>query len=477
MNTFIFAAVLTLLFGGLLIPVIANLFRLKRDWLLNLYLIDFLLAGLLIVYGLGHGGVLYPNLFTTDLVSVLIALFVWFTGGVVLITIHNTLKDVDNLPEILGVFSISLAGALLTIFANNFLSLMVAMELMTIPSYYLIMARLNSITAEAATKYFFNGALATGFFLLGILVIYGITGDLSFAAINKAFHNPETTFEMLFFAFGLVAILSAVGFKMSFAPYHFYAPDVYTGAPASVAAYLAGITKSAVAIPIIRLFFDALSFQKEDWAIVFAILAVITMTYGNLLALAQKSVARILAYSSIAHAGYILVGFAAAASGLAVTGIVYQAAAYVLMKAGAFLIVTLLIFYYKIYTREELRGFAKVNPFMAFVFTVLLLSLAGIPPTAGFIAKVYLFQAAVDAGMAWLAFIGLLNSAFAVAYYLWIIKEMYLEEPQGVKKAKDSSFLVPTVAIAILAALSVLFGIWVTPIVKASALFAASLPF
>jgi NADH-quinone oxidoreductase subunit N len=156
---------------------------------------------------------------------------------------------------------------------------------------------------------------------------------------------------------------------------------------------------------------------------------------------------------------------------LAVTGIVYQAAAYVLMKAGAFLIITLLIYYYGIYTREDIRGFGKVNPFMAFVFTVLLLSLAGIPPTAGFIAKVYLFQAAVDAGMAWLAFVGLLNSAFAVAYYLWIIKEMYLEEPKGNVKPKDTGYLVPTFAVGLLALLTVVFGIWVTPIATASISF------
>ena len=467
MNCVILTGILTLAFGGLLVPIISNLFKLKRDWLLNLYMLVFLLAGLFFLFGFSKGHILYPNLFSTDSVSLLLTIFAWFTGGVVLITIYHTLKDVENLPEILGVYAISLAGAITTLYANNFLSLLVAMELMTIPSYYLIMARLNIITAEAATKYFFNGALSTGFFLIGILVIYAITGDLQFASINKIFHSSDT-FGILFFALGFIAILSAIGFKMSFAPYHFYAPDVYTGAPASVAAYLAGITKSVIAVPVIRIFFEALSFQKEDWVILLAILAVLTMTIGNLLALAQQSVARILAYSSIAHAGYILVGFAAATSGLAITGIVYQAVAYILMKAGAFLIVTLLIYYYGIKTREELRGFGKVNPFMAFIFSILLLSLAGVPPTAGFIAKVYLFQAAVDAGMTWLAFIGLLNSAFAVAYYLWIIKEMYLEEPKGIEKPKDVSFIIPNTAIATLALLTIIFGIWVTPIVKAS---------
>ena len=461
--------------GGLLVPIIQNLFRLSKEWLLNFFMLDFLLAGFFFLYGINHGHPLYPNLFTTDPVSILLTLFVWFTGAVVLITIYHTLKEVDNLAEILGVFAISLSGAVLTLYANNFVSLLVAMELMTIPSYYLIMARLNIITAEAATKYFFNGALSTGFFLLGILVIYAITGTFTFSGVNKflSSHGLET----LFFALGFIAILSAIGFKMSFAPYHFYAPDVYTGAPASVAAYLAGITKSAVAIPVIRIFFEAFQFQKEDWTILLAILAVITMTVGNLLALAQQSVARILAYSSIAHAGYILVGFAAAASSLAITGIVYQAVAYILMKAGAFLIVTLLIYYYGIQTREQLRGFGKVNPFMAFVFTILLLSLAGVPPTAGFIAKVYLFQAAVDAHMAWLAFIGLLNSAFAVAYYLWIIKEMYLEEPQNVAKPSDKSFIVPTAAIGLLAVLTIIFGIWVSPIVQTTQTFTSLFSF
>jgi len=476
MNCVIFGGILTLAFGGLLVPVIGNLFKLSRSWLLNLYMVVFLIAGLLFLYGFNHGSLLYPNLFTSDTVAYLLTLFVWFTGSVVLITIFNTLKEIENLAEILGVYTISLAGAILTLYASNFVSFLVAMELMTIPSYYLIMARLNAITAEAATKYFFNGALSTGFFLFGMLVIYALTGSLEFSKINEFFTQADTL-SLLFFAFGFIGILSAIGFKMSFAPYHFYAPDVYTGAPASVAAYLAGITKSAVAVPVIRIFFEALQFQKADWAILLAILAVITMTVGNLLALAQQNVARILAYSSIAHAGYILVGFAAAASSLAITGIVYQAVAYILMKAGAFLIVTLLIYYYGIKTRQELRGFGKVNPFMALVFTILLLSLAGVPPTAGFIAKVYLFQAAVDAGMAWLAFVGLLNSAFAVAYYLWIIKEMYLEEPQTVKKPSDTSFITPTLAIGLLAALSVIFGIWVTPVVNASIAFTNLFPF
>jgi len=476
MNCIILSGIITLALGGLLVPIIQNLFRLSKEWLLNLFMLDFLLAGFFFLYGINHGHPLYPNLFTTDPVSILLTLFVWFTGAVVLITIYHTLKEVENLPEILGVFAISLSGAIATLYASNFLSLLVVMELMTIPSYYLIMARLNVITVEAATKYFFNGALSTGFFLIGILVIYAITGSLTFEGINKIF-STSNGLEIAFFALGFIAILSAIGFKMSFAPYHFYAPDVYTGAPASVAAYLAGITKSAVAIPIIRVFFEAFQFQKEDWTILLAILAVITMTIGNLLALAQQSIARILAYSSVAHAGYMLVGFAAAVSSLAVTGIVYQAVAYILMKAGAFLIVTLLIYYYGIQTREQLRGFGKVNPFMAFVFTILLLSLAGVPPTAGFIAKVYLFQAAVDANMAWLAFIGLLNSAFAVAYYLWIIKEMYLEEPQNVAKPSDKSFVVPTAAIGLLAILTIIFGIWVTPIVQTSQAFTSLFPF
>ena len=159
MNSLIFSGIVTLALGGLLVPVIGYLFRLSREWILNLFLIVFLLAGALFVYGFNHGTVLYPNLFTTDAVSLLLTFFVWFTGAVVLITIYSTLKDVENLPEILGVYAISLAGAILTLYASNFLSLLVAMELMTIPSYYLIMARLNIITVEAATKYFFNGPL------------------------------------------------------------------------------------------------------------------------------------------------------------------------------------------------------------------------------------------------------------------------------------------------------------------------------
>ena len=470
MNCVIFTGILTLAFGGLLVPVIGNLFKLSKNWILNIYLLVFLLAGILFAYGTTAGHPLFPNLFSTDPVSLIMTFFLWFTGAVVLTTLFYTLKEIENLSEILGVFAISLSGAILTLYANNFLSLLIALELMAIPSYYLILARLNSITIESATKYFFNGALSTGFFLMGLIAIYGIVVDFNFSAVNNALHKTDS-YGLLFFAFGFIAILSSIGFKLSFAPYHFYAPDVYTGAPASVAAYLAGIAKSAAAIPVIRLFFEAFQFQKEDWAILIAILAVITMTIGNLLALAQQNVARILAYSSIAHAGYLLVGFAAAASSLAITGIVYQAVAYVLMKAGAFLIVTLLIAYYGIKTREQLRGLGKVNPFMAFVFTILLLSLAGVPPTAGFIAKVYLFQAAVDAGMTWLAFVGLLNSAFAVAYYLWIIKEMYLEDPVGISKPKDTSFIVPTAAISMLALLTIIFGIWVTPVVKASTIF------
>jgi len=471
----IFLGFLTLSLGGLIVPGLGNLFRLSREWILNLYLGVYLLAGILFAFGLGKGEVLYPNLFTTDTVSVLLTLFVWFVGAVILITVSDTLKELRNLSEILGVYTISLAGAILTIYTNSFISLLVAMELMTIPSYYLILSRMNHETIEAAAKYFFNGALATGFFLLGLMIIYSITGDFNFSAINKALHSDG--WGLLYISLGFIFILASIGFKLSFTPFHFYAPDVYTGSPPCITSYLAGITKSAVVVPIIRIFFEAFQFQKEDWAILLALLAVLTMTIGNLLALAQKNLLRILAYSSVAHAGYLLIGFASAVSPLAITGIVYQAAAYILMKAGAFLIVALLIYYYGIRTREEIRGFAKVNPFMAFVFTILLLSLAGVPPTAGFIAKVYLFQAAVDAGMAWLAFIGLINSAFALAYYLWIIKEMYLEEPQEITKPSSKTFLMPTLAISILSFLTILFGIWVSPIAKASLFFTQFFPF
>ncbi|MEK7446589.1 MAG: NADH-quinone oxidoreductase subunit N, partial [candidate division NC10 bacterium] len=267
------------------------------------------------------------------------------------------------------------------------------------------------------------------FFLYGIALIFGATGSTNLDRIAVAVAGGAARDPLLVIGFGLLVV--GFGFKISSVPFHMWTADVYQGAPTSVTALIATGSKAAAFAALLRVLLSALRTVQPDWSVLFWGLAVLSMTAGNVVALAQQNIKRMLAYSSIAHAGYILVGVVAGGA-LGGGGVLFYLLVYTFTTAGAFGVILLL----ERDGREavavsDLAGLATRHPVLALTFSVFLLSLVGIPPTAGFVGKFYLFGAAVRTGYVWLAVIGVLNSAIAAYYYLRLIVFMYMREPEG----------------------------------------------
>ncbi len=456
---------------GAFLPVINRVFRISGILGAIISSIGYVVSLFLVIIS-DQGRSILNSFFVTDDVSRLIGGMVLVASWMTMLVIYWITEKDKFVNELIGALMISTAGALLLISAENFVSLIIAMELMTMPTYLMVLFAFDDTSLEAGVKYFFNGALAVGFMLFGISLLYGMTGSFEFAALAKnLFKDPLVALAAVF-------IFAGFGFKLTAFPFHFWGPDVYDGTCPGVAALLTGISKSAAFIGLMRVIYEAIPVISKEFTLILAVIAAVTMTVGNLLALAQKRVSRILAFSSVAHAGYTLVAFAALSVPVSVTGILYHSVAYVFMKTAAFLCFAVFLFIWGARTMDDYKGLGRREPLLAALFLIFLLSLAGVPPMAGFISKVFVFTAAVDAGMTWLALIGLLNSAFSVAYYIWIAKQMYLEEPTLDKPINDSPkknfVLIP---LAVMAVLLIVLGIWLTPVLNASAVYAAKVGF
>lgn len=319
----------------------------------------------------------------------------------------------------------AVVGMMAMVSANGLMSLYLGVEAMSIPLYVLTALRRDSRRAgEAAIKYFVLGALASGILLYGCALLYGFGGGHTFADLAAGIAADPG----LGTAAGLVFVLSGLAFKLSAAPFHMWTPDVYEGAPTPVTAFLAAAPKVAGVALLLRLLLDPLLPLMDVWQPAAAALALLSMVVGAFGALGQTSLKRLLAYGAVGHTGYAMVGVAAGGA-LGAHGAVLYMAVYVVMTVGAF--ACLLAMRRGGRALEEiadLAGLARTNPPLAFAFAAILLSMAGIPPLAGFVAKLYVFRAAVEAGLVWLAVAGILTSVVAAAYYFRVVRAMYFEE-------------------------------------------------
>ncbi|MEO2068608.1 MAG: NADH-quinone oxidoreductase subunit N [Desulfurobacteriaceae bacterium] len=462
MNINFLAGVLILALTGAFLPVINRIFKISGILGSIISSVGYILAGFLICLSQDSGKILV-EFFTTDAVSRFIGFLILIASWMTMLVIYWVLQKNRFVNELIASLLISTAGALLLISSTNFVSLIIAMELMAMPTYLMVLFSFDDKSLEAGVKYFFSSALAIGVMLFGVSLLYAITGSFNFEVLaNNLFKDPLILLAAIF-------ILAGFGFKLTVFPFHFWGPDVYDGACPGVVALLTGISKSAAFIALMRVIYEALPAISNNLTFIFALLAAITMTVGNLLALAQKRVSRILAYSSVAHTGYTLIAFAALSVPLSVTGIVYHSVAYIFMKTAAFLCFAVFLYVWGARTMDDYKGLGKREPILAALFLIFLLSLAGVPPMAGFISKVFVFAAAVDAGMVWLALIGLLNSAFSVAYYIWIAKQMYLEEPtlkEPINNLSSKKFIV--IPLSIMAVILIVLGIFINPVLDVS---------
>ncbi|MCS6994990.1 MAG: NADH-quinone oxidoreductase subunit N [Anaerolineales bacterium] len=337
--------------------------------------------------------------------------------------------DVERLGKRAEAYLLLLAatiGMCLMVSSSDLVMLFLAIETTSIPMYVLAGFMLDDKkSTEAGFKYLLFGAMTSAIFLYGLSLVYGFSGTTQLENMRSYFLslNPISVGVLFLLVVGL-------GFKISLAPFHFWAPDTYEGAPTPVAGILSTASKAAGLAVLIRLFITAFPQVESNWQVILAVLAALSMTIGNLVALAQKNIKRLLAYSSIAHAGYALVGVVAGTR-FGIEAVVYYLIAYVLTNLAAFGIVAA---FGRVAGSDDIRaydGLSRRSPYLALAMLVAFLSLAGMPPFGGFIAKVLVFAAAVEAGWYWLVIVGIINSVVGVYYYLTVMKYVYLYRMEG----------------------------------------------
>jgi NADH-quinone oxidoreductase subunit N len=353
-------------------------------------------------------------------------------------------------------------GMMLMAAATDLLVVFLGLELMSVSLYVLAgFFRTQAASNESAMKYFLLGAFASGFFIYGIALLYGATGATGLGALATTLAAPAAARDPLVLA-GLALLLVGFGFKISAVPFHQWAPDVYQGAPTAVSALIATGSKAAAFAALLRVLL-AMRVLQPDWLALLWTMAVLSMTAGNVVALVQGNVKRLLAYSSIAHGGYMLVGLAAGLS-LGSPAVLFYLLVYSVATAGAFGVVLLLERQgVEAVDADAYAGLAARHPALAATLAVLLLSLVGMPPTAGFTGKMYLFGAAVQRGFVWLPIVAVLNSVVAAYYYLRLIVYMYMRDPED---PPVRAALAPAAGLALAGAVWVTFqlGLWPGPV-------------
>ncbi|MEF3366924.1 NADH-quinone oxidoreductase subunit NuoN [Methylocystis sp. 9N] len=364
---------------------------------------------------------------------------------------------------------LSTLGMLLLISANNLIALYLGLELMSLALYVLAaFARDDGKASEAGLKYFVLGALSSGMMLYGSTLLYGFSGTISFSGIAAA----VATSAPIGVIFGLVFVLAGLAFKMSAAPFHMWTPDVYQGAPTPVTAFFASAAKMAAVAITARIVFAAFPGVTDQWRQIVIFLAIASALLGSFAAIGQENIKRLMAYSSIGHMGFALIGLAAA-NEAGVRGVAIYLAIYLIMTLGAFAAILAMRVQGKyVENISDLAGLSRTNGVTAFFLAMLMFSLAGVPPLAGFFAKYYVFLAAVDAGLYPLAVIGVLTSAVAAYYYLRVVKVMYFDEPAP---AFDRTPFTLRAVLAVSTLALLLFWVYPSPVMNAATAAAKSL--
>jgi len=360
-------------------------------------------------------------------------------------------------------------GMVLVAYSTDLVMLFVAWELMSLPTYMLVgFIKKNPSSNEAALKYFLFGALSSAIIVYGISISYGLTGSTNIGEVIQGYSTLDPSLlPLALLSVGM--FIAGFGFKMGLVPFHQWLPDAYEGAPPPIAALLAAGTKKVGFAAAIRVIVLGMVVLNLDWTLALGVLAVMTMTIGNIAAIMQKNLTRMLAYSSIAHAGYILIGLAVAPhSSLGLQGSLYHILNHAVMKGMAFIAIAGIVIALGVTHLDKLQGLGRRMPITALALVISLFALAGVPPLSGFWSKLMLFGSALDAGSTlwwapWLAIAGVLNSALSLAYYGWITRKMYFEgETQ--KRVKESK---PIIAVMIFSMIFLIgFGVYPEPLMQ-----------
>ncbi len=399
----------------------------------------------------------FNDMFVQDPLADTLKLFILAITFVIFVYSRDYLRDRDIFKGefyVLGLFGV--LGMMIMVSSANLLLLYLGLELMSLCLYAMVaFDRDNGNASEAAMKYFVLGAIASGMLLYGMSILYGLSGSLAIADVAATVSTIEPGSDVyLGLVFALVFIVVALAFKLGAVPFHMWIPDVYHGAPTTVTAYLSSAPKIAGFAMIIRLLVEGLGDLHADWNMMLVILAVLSMAAGNIIAIAQTNIKRMFAYSTISHVGFILLGILAGTADGYATAMFYTLA-YAIMSLGGFGIV--LFMARAGFEAEELDDYKGLNhrsPWYAFMMLILMFSMAGVPPTLGFWAKLAVLSAVVDVNMTWLAVVGVAFSIIGLFYYLRVVKLMYFDEPvdtQPISCGRDMQIALSTNSVAILA--------------------------
>lgn len=448
-----------------------------RTWLAGLSVLGILIAIVLVARQAAEGParvLVFSGLHVVDhYASFFKIVFLLSAAVVILLSPRHIQEQGMDAGGFYSLLLFATLGTMLMASAADLLSLFVGLETMSVCSYALCgLLKRDQRCSEGALKYLLMGAFSSGVILYGMVLLYGVTGSTGLEAVAKglgmgSFRNPALVMAM-------VLLTAGFGFKIAAVPFHMYLPDMYEGAPTPVVAFMAGAAELAGMAVLVRVFLLALPDLQVDWGLLFWVLAVLTMTIGNLVAIAQANLKRMLAYSTIAHMGYLLIG-PVVGTPLGVAAVLFYSLAYACMTIGAFGMVVLLA---RGTVRgdqiDDFTGLAQRSPLAAGVMLLFLLSLTGIPPTAGFVGKFYLFAAAVEAGYIWLVLIAVVNSAISLYYYMRVAMVMYMQEmpPQGIALSRSPALYL---ALFLAAAATLLLGIFPGPVLEMARASAAGI--
>ncbi len=439
----------------------------RRKALLGLLtLFGVVVTGLLTLPLIGMEADLFSDMYRVDSFAIFFKfIFLAITALTVLISMRYLSIEEIHLGEYYALVLFSVIGMMVMAGGSDLLTIYIGLELLSIPIYMLVgFMKRDLLSQEGGIKYFLLGAFSSGIILYGIALAYGITGTTNLAAMHAAF--GETTGPNILLTLSVIMIVAGFAFKIALVPFHMWAPDAYQGAPTSITAFMSVGTKAAAFAGLLRIFAVAFEGIADQWAILLWLLAVFSMTWGNIAAMVQSNLKRLLAYSSVAHAGYVMMGLVVG-SEIGMASVLLYLAVYIFMNMGAFTMVILLCRQnFRGDRVEDFRGLARAHPLAGIGFVIFFLSLAGIPPTAGFVGKFYLFSAAIESGYIWLALIGVLNSVLSVYYYFKIVANMYMAEPAG--KVDISTSVPLRLALGLMVAGVLLIGVYPDPLISAA---------
>ena len=452
MNLTLFIPEITLLAIAAIV-ILLDLFIEQKRWLAQVSISGLVIAGGVTIAMWGGS---YPAIFNNMLAVDNFAIFfkMLFLGIAFLVILSST-DYVSKFSKFQGEYYalvlLATLGMMLMAATTNLIAIYIALELTSISLYALVGFLKDKKSTEASLKYLLLGAVASAVLLYGMALIFGFTGKTQLGEIAQVIQSlpPMTLLASPGLLLGIVLLVAGFGFKIAAVPFQMWVPDVYEGAPTPITAYLSVASKAAGFAVILRVFFSAFGLPvwlSLNWGLIFAALAAISMTVGNIIAIPQANIKRMLGYSSIAQAGYLMVGLAAmgmasAENILGQSGVLFFLASYAFTNMGAFIAIIAISNKLNSDLIEDYSGMGKRAPLLALALTLCLISLIGMPPAAGFMAKFYIFNAAIQNGLLWLVIIAVINSVVSAYYYLRVVKVMWLGEAASAEKVPSSGAL------------------------------------